>query len=229
MSYHTFKTSIQQMIGYRSGRTFDAMMQAAGSTTKLIMREKQCKLLGDIKRSGIGTNDVEHAVRKLPLSDSAKQKLRIKIMTAKIKDAHQVQHKQRAENFRVWRMCRKRIPGYLLQGYLHLWKNYTSQFRTSVSKRHAQKLSHLKTKWQKKVICPDEIRGISLIPDMNVLPPEFSLEPRLNGGLELDEDEKLVLELPVKFGLDKKLNLTQCKIDTEEALQNCSSKSSCLN
>ena len=104
------------MIGYRSGRTFDAMMQAAGSTTKLIMREKQCKLLGDIKRSGIGTNDVEHAVRKLPLSDSAKQKLRIKIMTAKIKDAHQVQHKQRAENFRVWRMCRKRIPGYLLQG-----------------------------------------------------------------------------------------------------------------
>jgi hypothetical protein len=72
------------MIGYRSGRTFDAMMQAAGSTTKLIMREKQCKLLGNIKKSGIGTDDVEHAVRKLPLSDSAKQKLRIKIMTAKI-------------------------------------------------------------------------------------------------------------------------------------------------
>ena len=116
-------------------------------------------------------------------------------------------------------MCRKRIPGYLLQGYLHLWRNYTSQFRTSVSKRHAQKLSHLKTKWQKKVICPDEIRGISLIPDMNVLPPEFSSEPRLYGGVELDEGEKLVLELPVKFGLYQKLNVTQCKIDNRLTLK----------
>ena len=53
---------------------------------------------------------------------------------------------------------------------------------------------------------------------MNVLPPEFSSEPRLYGGVELDEDEKLVLELPVKFGLYQKLNVTQCKIDTEEAL-----------
>lgn len=55
-------------------------------------------------------------------------------------------------------------------------------------------------------------------PDMTNLPPEFSSLPRLYGGVQLDEEEKVALELPVKYGLYRKVSVTQCKIDLEEAL-----------
>ena len=175
-------------------------------------------LLRKIKQNGIGTNDVECILKKLPLSENALGKLRLKIMNAKIKDAYKVKQTKSIENFRVWRRSRRLIPGHLLQGYMHIWRMYTDEFKQIVDRRHDQKLKHLIERWKKILIVPDMVRGVSLEPDMSSLPPEFSSEPRLYGGVKLDEDEKIVLECPVKFGLYKKLNTTQCKIDVEEAL-----------
>ena len=67
---------------------------------------------------------------------------------------------------------------------------YTDEFKQIVDKRHDQKLKHLIGRWKKILIVPDMVRGVSLEPDMSSLPPEFSSEPRLYGGVELDEDGK---------------------------------------
>ena len=102
---------------------------------------------------------------------------------------------------------------------MRLWKQHTAEFRFNVEQMHAQKLNHLKKKWIPPPIrLPAELRGVDLCPDMSDLPPEFSSQPRLYGGVELDEDEKVALELPVKFGLFRKIDPVQCKIDAEEAL-----------
>ena len=68
-----------------------------------------------------------------------------------------------------------------------------------VEEKHSRKLRYLKDKWQKRVVIPDMIRGVNLVPDMSSLPPEFSSEPRLYGGVQLDEDERMTIELPVNF------------------------------
>ena len=218
MAWNVLKMSLFNLIGYRGGQIYDSMIQAIRSTTKVIMKEKQCKLLREIKKNKIGTNDVEHSLKRLHLGERTQDKLRTAMMGAKIRDAYRVLQDQRYENFKVWRRCRKVIPRHLLEGYLVIWRNYTREYRQTVDQRHAKKLSHLKGKWIKKIVIPDEIRGVSLSPDMNNLPAEFSSEPRLYGGVVLDDDEKLLLEFPVKFGLYRQLDITQCKIDTEEAL-----------
>ena len=218
MSFRFLKASISNLIGHNSGQLFDAMLRAIMSTTKLITKNLQCKLLSDIKRHGIGTNDVEFMLKKIKISDNAKSKLRNMMMNVKLKDAYQKKFHQRRENYRTWRLCKSVIPGHFLRGYLDIQKRHSEEFRRDVVNRHSQKLSHLKSKWIKTFVVPDNLRGIDLQPDMNTLPAEFSSQPRLYGGIQLDEEEKIALELPVKFGLYRKVNIAQSKIDTEEAL-----------
>ena len=218
MLWNVLQISLFNLIGYRGGQIYDSMIQAIRSSTKLIMKETQCKLLREIKKNQIGTNDIEYSLKRLQLGERTLDKLRTTMMGTKIRDAYRALQNQRYENFRVWRRCRKEIPRYLLEGYLSIWRNYTNEYRQTIEQKHANKLSHLKGKWTKKIILPEEIRGVSLNPDMSNLPAEFSSEPRLYGGVALDDDEKLLLEFPVKFGLYRRLDITQCKIDTEEAL-----------
>ena len=65
---------------------------------------------------------------------------------------------------------------------------------------------------------PDNIRGIPVKFNNEDFSEEFSSQPRLYGGVQLDEDEKVALELPVKYGLYRKVNVSQCRIDIEESL-----------
>ena len=161
MAWNVLNMSLFNLIGYRGGQIYDSMIQAIRSTTKLIMKEKQCKLLREIKKNKIGTNDVEHSLKRLHLGERTQDKLRTAMMGAKIRDAYRVLQNQRYENFKVWRRCRKVIPRHLLEGYLVIWRNYTCEYRQTIEQRHAKKLSHLKGKWIKKIVIPDEIRGVS--------------------------------------------------------------------
>ena len=62
------------------------------------------------------------------------------------------------------------------------------------------------------------MRGIEVNPDISNMDGEFDSEPRMYGDVNLDEDEKKVLELPPKYGVFRKLDEVQCKIDVEECL-----------
>ena len=50
------------------------------------------------------------------------------------------------------------------------------------------------------------------------LTDEFSSEPRQYGNVSLSENEVKVLSLPPKFGMYRKIDQVQCKIDVEESL-----------
>jgi len=98
MSIQNLKASITNLIGYRTGQLFDAMLRATLNTTKLIKKNLQCKLLSNIKRCGIGTNDIEYLVKRMNISDNAKKKVRNLMMNEKIKDSYKKKYIQRAHN-----------------------------------------------------------------------------------------------------------------------------------
>ena len=87
-----------------------------------------------------------------------------------------------------------------------------------VASTHEKKVDNLCEKWDRTVPTPDVLRDVEVDVRIDEFPEEFSSQPRLYGGVALDEDEKLALELPTKFGLYRKLDMTQCKIDIEESL-----------
>ena len=59
MDFNALKQSLNTLIGYEGGQLLDCMVQAVKSSTRMIMKQKQCMLLRKIKQNGIGTNDVE--------------------------------------------------------------------------------------------------------------------------------------------------------------------------
>ena len=61
-------------------------------------------------------------------------------------------------------------------------------------------------------------KGVHMKIDDGVFPPEFMNEPRLYGGVDVDESEKRALMLPPKFGLLEEVNVTKCRVQLEEAL-----------
>ena len=136
MSFRFLKASISNLIGHNSGQLFDAMLRAIMSTTKLITKNLQCKLLLDIKRHG--TNDMEFMLKKIKISDNAKSKLRNMMMNVKLKDAYQKKYHQRRENYRTWRLCKSVIPGHLLWGYLDIHREPLIYPTTLQSKCHGQ-------------------------------------------------------------------------------------------
>ena len=117
MHYTDLLLSLQILLQCETSQALNAMMQATLSTTKSITKNKQCQLLKNIKRQGIGTNDAEHTVRKLNISELAKKNLKTKMMNAKIGDAHRLRKQYAWKRKQAWRECRKIIPSHLVQGY----------------------------------------------------------------------------------------------------------------
>ena len=211
--------SFQILLQCDSSPAIDAMMRATMNTTKKINKAKQCQLLVNLKQNDLATNDIQNTVRRLQLSTDAKRKLKNKLTSSKIHDAYREKRRAVVENAKTWNEAKRIIPGIYLQGYADIHRKYSSQYAADVSERHRKKFNHLQRKWKPEREIPDIIEGIDISAcDAADFPPEFSSEPRLYGDVELDEDEKMALELPVKYGLFRELNITQCKIDIEESL-----------
>ena len=218
MNHADLLLSFQILLQCNTGQALDAMMRATMNTSKSITKNKQCQLLRNIKRNGIGTNDVEYTIRKLKISDHAKRKLKSKLMNAKISDAFRNQKQQAWSRKQSWRECRRIIPRHLLQGYLDIWKKYTDEHARKIEELHKKKLRHILNKWKPNEHLPSDVRGITVKYNSDDFSDEFSTQPRLYGGVQVDEDERVALELPIKYGLYRNVNLTQCKIDIEESL-----------
>ena len=154
-------------------------MRATMNTTKSITKNKQCQLLLRIKRNRIGTNDVEHTVRRLNISERAKQNLRNKLMNAKVSHSFRLKKHQASVKSQVWRECRKLIHGHLLQGYMDIWRRHIDEFSRAIDRRHQRKLKHLINKWKPGPQLPDSIRGISVKYAEENFPDEFSSQHRL--------------------------------------------------
>ena len=63
---------------------------------------------------------------------------------------------------------------------------------------------------------PDEFKGI-ILKDQE-LGNEFNSDPRKYGNIDIDEDEQRLLSLPPKFGVLKKVDVVDTKIEVEKCL-----------
>ena len=78
------------------------------------------------------------------------------------------------------------------------------------------KTRFLNSRYNQKKHIPDTIHGINI--DDQVIPPDFSSEPRVYGGASLTENEKEVLALPPNFALFEHVDPIQCETQVEKAL-----------
>ena len=196
-----------------------AMLQATKNSEKQARFTLVIKLLKTLKRKQIGTNSVEFGVNKTcsVLSDSAKMTIKMKIMTAKIADAYAKLREATFRKRRVWRESRRIIPGTLLAGYMHIWREHIERCKRLITAKHAKKIVWLEKRWKKmSAAVPEVVRSIRIADDD--LPAEFESTPRIYGGVQIDEDERAALELSPKFGLFRQLNVEKGKIDVEESL-----------
>ena len=196
-----------------------AMIQATKNSIKQAKCTQVIKLLKALKSKQIGTNSVEFGVNKTcsMLSDSAKMRIKMKIMAAKIADAYAKLREATFLKRRVWRESRSVIPGTLLAGYMHIWREYVKRCKQAIISKHAKKILWLEKRWKKsRVAVPEVVRNIRIADDD--LPDEFVSTPRVYGGVQIDEDERAALELSPKFGLFRQLNAERGKIDVEESL-----------
>ena len=89
--------------------------------------------------------------------------------------------------------------------------------RMNVPQHKKRQLQHLRNKYKnKKPTIPDEIDGIKLTDQE--LPAEYSSTARTYGGIELDENEQSLLELPPKYATYEKVESEPCEAEIEKAL-----------
>ena len=81
-----------------------------------------------------------------------------------------------------------------------------------------KKVEWLVSKWKRgEEVIPEVYEGVTIVSE-EAFPIEFDNEPRLYGGVDISDSEKTALKLPPKFGLLEDVNVTQCRIQLEEAI-----------
>ena len=195
---------------------YNAMVQATKASTRYVQLIKACDLLVRLKNSGLATNDVENSAKKPNRLLSEKQRftLKMQMMRKKISDSYKNMQEKRRTNTETWKDAKKMIIGDVRLRYLNRWREYMRNLKRKLAEKNEKKIAWIKKKWVKER--DDDIRGIN-VEDCQ-LTEEFTSEPRLYGGVQVTEDEVAVLSLPPKFGVYKRLNTLQCRIDVEESI-----------
>ena len=195
-------------------------MQATKDSMRKIRARKICDFLVSLKRLRIGTGDVESSVRKTCsiLSTARRVGVVMQIMRQKISDAFKDFKRLQLHDSKTWKKNKRAIPIEIRCGYLNKWRRYTGEYKRSLVSHFKKRVDWLRNKWSHNTTpdVPDIVREVVVKDDE--LPAEFDSEPRMYGGVTVGDNEEEVLRLPPKFGLYRKVNIEQCVIDTEEAL-----------
>ena len=95
-----------------SNRVYNTMMRATKSTTNKLNNASICKFLVALRRNGVGTNEVEHNIRRLckETSINTKNMIKSRIMRWKINDAYKNLRKCEYEDRQVWKESKRDIP-----------------------------------------------------------------------------------------------------------------------
>lgn len=91
-------------------------------------------MLLNLKRRNVGTNEVEHSLKRLALSENARSVVRRKVMSSRGVGGFS---SARDKNSKVWREVKKEIPCHLREGYLHLWREHTGTVKQSLVNKQA--------------------------------------------------------------------------------------------
>ena len=194
-------------------------MRSTKNTMRSVRARKICDFLVRLKQLKMSTPEVESNIKRTCrlLNEREKQYVKMKIMRKKIADSFECLRSERKNTSRLWKMDKKVIPITIRADYLHRWRSYTELYKRQLSEHFDKRVTWILKKWRSKTqTSPNVVRDI--IVNNVELTEEFASDPRKYGEVTLTEEHEMVLRLPPKFGLFRKINPIQCKIDTEEAL-----------
>ena len=215
-----FLASIRQInIDEDQYQVKDAMGQIAKANLKRIRCEQVCKLLRVLLRRSLGTNEVENNIRRTfgVCTKVYQQHAKKKVMRAKLADAHRKREETKREYRNTVDQKRPTIPDNTWNIFITKCKRYVPKYRRVYKEKHRKKIEWLTRKYgTTQQIPPDEVHGIDLRDQE--LGEEFNSKPRQYGDVILDDDENNVLSLPPKFGIMKKVDVTETTIEVEKCL-----------
>ena len=197
----------------------DAMEQIAAANIKRIQCEQVCKLLRVLLRRNTGTNEVEQNVRKTlnMCTKVYQQSVKRKIMRQKLTDAYRKKREWTNHYHTIKEQKKPTIPANTWNVFVSKCRRYVPQYRRSCKEKHWKKIDWLTRKYgTMELEPPDEIEGIDLRDQE--LGREFTSEPRMYGNVNLNEEESSILSLPPKFGIMKKVDVTETVIEVEKCL-----------
>ena len=211
---------------FDTNQVYNAMLRATTGSINVVKCRSRCDVLKSLKKEGVGTSEVEGLVKKLCVNgrkemfkNSVVDRVKQIVMQEKINDAYSEYRKSVQEGNQIWKECKKVITGMVRGRYLERWRVYIGQVKKKMEREGQKKTEWLISKWRrKKDDVPEVYKGISIKGEDDGFPPDFNSEPRLYGGVEIDEAERAALMLPPKFGLFEEISVTKCRVQLEEAL-----------
>ena len=140
------------------------------------------------------------------------------VMQEKLNEAYAEYRSSRYKDNRTWDECKKLITGAVRRRYLGEWQMFVRNVKKKLDTDEHMKVEWLLSKWKRKAEdVPEVFEGVK-IKDDGEFPPEFNNEPRMYGGVVVNDVEKAALMLPPKFGLLEDISVTKCRIQLEEAI-----------
>ena len=195
----------------------DAMAQIAATNLRRIHCDLVCDLLKTLLRKNIGTNDVENDVNKTLRYCTAPYKLSVKrkIMRQRLTDAYRKRNEAERQYWDTKSEHRQLIPLDTWNTFVSKCKRYVPRYRTAYMMKHKRKIDWLTNKYATtEVQPPDEIHGVKLTDQE--LGPEFESTHRQYGEVTTSNEEGSVLDLPPKFGLTRRVDVTKTVIEVEK-------------
>ena len=108
--------------------------------------------------------------------------------------------KQKYEQTKIWRECQPIVREQGIEDdYYNIWKKEKRIIREIFKTKAERKVKHLCEKYRPKARLPDEVNGV-IIRDQEIA-MDFESKPRCYGGIQINEDERKLLELPPNFSV----------------------------
>ena len=174
-------------------------------------------LFVDLKRRHIGTTEVESMSKRICFKLPSKRCRTLVdiIMKCKIDDARKEMNKARYNNTQVWRNNRQHLVDMnIINQFNDVWSFEKEVTRTNLCNKRKKKVDFLSIKYNKKNNAPDKIRGV-IVADQDIV-KDFSMAPRIYGGVELSSEEEQLLTLPPKFTIPELIDQIECQTEVEK-------------
>ena len=197
----------------------DAMEQIAMANLRCIQCDQVCKLFRELLRRRIGTNEVESNIKRTltMCTKSYQQNVKRKIVRAKLKDAYRKRGESRRKYHDIVNQKKAMIPERTWRSFVAQCRQLVPRYRQSYREKHEKKVEWLTRRYGEEIqVTPSEINGVDLRDQE--LGAEFDSQPRMYGNVTLNEEEASTLNLPPKFGIMKKVNVTETVIEVEKCL-----------
>ena len=127
-------------------QVLNAMICVTKNTIKTHKCRSRCWLLNTL-RKGVGTNEVEHGLRRTGngLNTSRRKRLIGIIMRGKVNDAFKDLCRVEHENRQIWRNCKNDIPTEVRRDYLNKWKQFMREYASWLKETRRKKIEWLIT------------------------------------------------------------------------------------